>query len=95
VVNDIGHDATKISYGSGIPRWRKCGAIAKKIVVDLDITLQKFNDEDKRNIVRKIMEHEIVRAFLPKHISFSKGLEKKLQALGNMREAYATLTFAR
>jgi hypothetical protein len=73
----------------------KCGAIVNKFLVDLDITLQKFNDEKKRGIVRKIMEHEIVRALLPKHISSSKGLEKALQALGSMQEAYATLTFAR
>jgi hypothetical protein len=41
------------------------------------------------------MEHGIVRALLPKHISSSKGLKKALQALGSMREAYATLTSAR
>ncbi len=73
----------------------KCGVIANKFVADLDITLQKFNDEKKSNIVWRIMEHEIVRALLPKHISSNKGLEKELQALGSMWEAYATLTFAR
>jgi hypothetical protein len=41
------------------------------------------------------MEHETKKALLPKHISFSKGLEKALQALGSMQEAYVTLTFAR
>jgi hypothetical protein len=41
------------------------------------------------------MEHEIVRALLPKHISLNKGLEKALQALGCMQEAYVTLTFVR
>jgi hypothetical protein len=64
-------------------------------VAYLDITLQKFNDEEKKNVVRRIMEHEIVRAFLPKHINFNKGLKKALHALGNMHEAYATLTSAK
>jgi hypothetical protein len=32
---------------------------------------------------------------LPKHISSNKGLEKALQALGSMREAYLTLTYVR
>jgi hypothetical protein len=40
-----------ISYGSGLLRWKKCGVIANKFVADLDITLQKFNDEKKSNIV--------------------------------------------
>jgi hypothetical protein len=29
----------------------KCGAIVNKFVANLDITLQKFNDEKKRGIV--------------------------------------------
>jgi hypothetical protein len=41
------------------------------------------------------MEHETMKALLPKHINFSKGLEKVLQVLGNMQEAYTTLTFAK
>jgi hypothetical protein len=64
-------------------------------VVDLDITLQKLNDETKKNILWKIMEHETMKALLPKHISFSKGLHKVLQALRSMQKAYVTLTSAR
>jgi hypothetical protein len=56
----------------------KCGATVNKFVVDLDITLQKFDDEKKIDIVWRIMEHEIVKALLPKHISSNKGLEKTL-----------------
>jgi hypothetical protein len=41
------------------------------------------------------MEYESFKAFLLEYITSSKGLEKALQALGNMREAYATLTFVR
>jgi len=51
VAYDIGHDVTKTSYGSGFLRWKKCGEIANKFVVDSDITLQKFNDGEKKDIV--------------------------------------------
>ncbi len=64
-------------------------------MVDLDIILQKFNDEKKRDIVWIIMEHEIVKVLLPKHTSSNKGFEKMLQALGSMWKAYVTLTFVR
>lgn len=48
VANDIGHDAIETSYGSGLPRWKKCGASVNKFVANLDIALQKFNDEIKK-----------------------------------------------
>ncbi len=64
-------------------------------MANLDIILQKFNDEKKRDIGWRIMEHEIVRVLLPKHTSSNKGFEKTLQALESMWEAYATLTLAR
>jgi hypothetical protein len=87
VAYDIGHDATKTSYGIGFLRWKKCEEIANKFVADSDITLQKFNDGEKKDIVQRIMELQIVTALLPNHINFSKGLEKALQALGSMQEA--------
>jgi hypothetical protein len=36
-----------------------------------------------------------LKELLPKYITSNKGLKKALQALSNMREVYATLTFAR
>ncbi len=87
IANDIGHDATKTSYGSDFLRRKKCGETVNKFVANLDITLQKFNDGEKKDIVQRIMEHQTVTALLANHINFSKGLEKALQALRNMQKA--------
>jgi hypothetical protein len=64
-------------------------------VAKLNTALQQFDSEEKKDIVQRIVEHESFRALLPTYITFSKGSKKTLQALGNMREAYAELTSTR
>jgi hypothetical protein len=64
-------------------------------VVELNTILQQFDNEEKKDIAQRIVEHESFKALLLEYITFSKGLKKALQALGSMQEAYATLTFAR
>ncbi len=83
------------SFGCGLHRWKKCFTITNRFVAKLGTTLQQFDSEEKKNIIRSIVEHESFRALLLEYITFSKGSKKASQALGSMREAYAMLTFAR
>jgi hypothetical protein len=66
------------SFGCGLHRWKKCSTIANRFVAKLDTILQKFDNEEKKDIVQRIMEHESFKALLPKYITSSKGLEKAL-----------------
>ncbi len=39
------------SFGCGLCRWRKCFRITNRFVAELNITLQHFDNEHKRDIV--------------------------------------------
>ncbi len=64
-------------------------------MVKQNTILEQFDNEEKKDSVYKIMEHESFKTFLPKYIISNKGSEKALQALSRMQKAYVTLTSAR
>jgi hypothetical protein len=42
---------SSISFGCGLRKWRKCSTTANRFVAELDIILEQFDNEEKKDIV--------------------------------------------
>jgi hypothetical protein len=69
-------------------RWKKCVNFANNLNKVLHyVVADNYNDEDKRQIVRRFLDKESVQAFLPKFAKHGRDIERKLKLYKSMKYA--------
>jgi len=79
----------------GSPRWKKCSSLAETFVNELFSTKHRLNENERKDTLHRVFEHDLVQSDLLEITQKAKDVERLFMVLENVKSAYAHMAKTR